>query len=81
FARNIAMRRCLFARLRSQNPLVAKKLSYEDMLVIGFSCRNFGFAEKSTFCPQNSMRQPRGGNHVIGNDETLDRRVVSSMGL
>ncbi|MCI40739.1 hypothetical protein A2U01_0061972, partial [Trifolium medium] len=41
----------------------------------------FGFAEKSTFCPQNSVMQPRGGNHVIGNDEILDRRVVSSMGL
>ncbi|MCI58825.1 hypothetical protein A2U01_0080080, partial [Trifolium medium] len=28
-----------------------------------------------------SATHPRGGNHVIDNDEILDRRLVSSMGL
>ncbi|MCI30913.1 hypothetical protein A2U01_0052124, partial [Trifolium medium] len=81
FARNIATRKCLFARLRSRNPLVAKTLSYEDMLVTSFSCGSFGFAEKATFSPQSSVTHPRGGNHVIDNDETLDRRLFSSMGF
>ncbi|MCI48560.1 hypothetical protein A2U01_0069803, partial [Trifolium medium] len=39
------------------------------------------FVEKAIFCPQNSVTRLRGGNHVIDNDEVLDRRVVSSMGL
>ncbi|MCI48477.1 hypothetical protein A2U01_0069720, partial [Trifolium medium] len=39
------------------------------------------FTKTPTFCPQNTVTQLRGGNHVIDNDEVLDKRVVSSMGL
>ncbi|MCI40931.1 hypothetical protein A2U01_0062164, partial [Trifolium medium] len=39
------------------------------------------FVETPTLCPCNMMTQLRGGNHVIDNDEALDRRAVSSMGL
>ncbi|MCI53208.1 hypothetical protein A2U01_0074454, partial [Trifolium medium] len=43
--------------------------------------REFWFVEKVILCPQNLVTQLRGGNHVIDNDEVLDRRMVSWMGL
>ncbi|MCI52310.1 hypothetical protein A2U01_0073554 [Trifolium medium] len=37
FARNVATKRRLFARLRSRTTSVVTRLIYEDMLVIGFT--------------------------------------------
>ncbi|MCI12765.1 hypothetical protein A2U01_0033872, partial [Trifolium medium] len=70
----VCRRKYLFAR-----NIATRRRS--KILLLRDSCLVRELVVKAMFCPQKSATQLRGGNHIIDNDEVLDIRIVSSMGL